>query len=87
MKFDYYSDPGHGWVKVPIKELKELEIADKISPWSYMKGDYAYLEEDKDVYIFMMAMKKVGKPVSFREHNTDRQSKIRNYTSYHNKAV
>ena len=27
--YNFYEDPGHGWLKVPIKELTKLNIADK----------------------------------------------------------
>ncbi|MCP4374000.1 MAG: hypothetical protein GY797_38735 [Deltaproteobacteria bacterium] len=82
MQFVFYSDPGHGWVKVPVVLLRQLKITDKISRFSYCRGDYAYLEEDSDAGIFIEAMKKASKEVSFKESSTDRQSRIRNYNSY-----
>lgn len=45
----FHSDPGHGWVQVPMTELLDLGIAHKISSYSYMKGCFAYLEEDCDM--------------------------------------
>jgi hypothetical protein len=39
MKFDYIMDPGHGWLKVPKALLAQLGIADKISPYSYQRGE------------------------------------------------
>lgn len=53
--YTYFTDPGHGWLRVKHKELQELGIADQISPYSYMRGDYAYLEEDCDMTKFMQA--------------------------------
>ncbi len=47
-KFHYYSDPGHCWLKVRISLLEELGIADQISSYSYVMGEWAYLE-DRDV--------------------------------------
>ncbi len=82
MKFDFYADPGHGWVKVPKKLLKTLVIEKDISTFSYMKGVNAYLEEDGDLKKFLDAMKIAGKIVEFREHHTDKSSKIRNYRTY-----
>lgn len=35
MKFQFYADPGHGWVEVKRELLKELGIEDKISSYSY----------------------------------------------------
>jgi hypothetical protein len=43
-----YDDPGHGWLRVKISELKNLGIAGKVSGYSYMRGNYASLEEDCD---------------------------------------
>jgi len=43
--YDFYADPGHGWLRVPIKRLKELGIENEISHCSHRKGRYAYLEE------------------------------------------
>jgi predicted acyltransferase (DUF342 family) len=82
MKFDFYSDPGHGWVRVPMKLIKKLNIQKDISVFSYVKGDNIYLEEDNDLTTFIKAMKKVGKTVELREHHTDRVSKIRKYKIY-----
>ena len=53
----FHSDPGHGWLAVKEKELIELNIAHKISPYSYHKGNTVYLEEDCDAGIFMEALR------------------------------
>lgn len=82
MKVAYYSDPSHGWVKVSKKLLKKLGIADKISTYSYMRGDYAYLEEDCDASLFHAAMKNHGKTIEYVEKTTNRSSKIRSYVHY-----
>ena len=48
-------DAGHEWLAVKISELQELNIADKISTYSYMKGGTAYLEGDCDAAEFLSA--------------------------------
>lgn len=53
--YTYFTDPGHGWLRVKRAELNDLGIANKISPYSYMRGDYVYLEEDCDMAKFMKA--------------------------------
>lgn len=53
--YTYFTDPGHGWLRVKRAELNALGIANKISPYSYMRGDYVYLEEDCDMAKFMRA--------------------------------
>jgi hypothetical protein len=50
-KYLFISDPGHGWLRVPLKEI--LPIQDKISKCSYMNSKFAYLEEDCDMSIFL----------------------------------
>ena len=50
-------DAGHEWLAVKIKELQELNIAHKISAYSYMKGGTAYLEGDCDAAVFFAAYK------------------------------
>jgi hypothetical protein len=79
-----YQDPGHGWLRVPRSLLIELGIRDKITSYSYMKGNYVYLEEDQDLSTFIDAMEKVGKTVEYKESHTNKQSKIRQYDSYVN---
>lgn len=80
--FNYYQDPSHGWVKVPKSILRKLGIEKDISKYSYENGEFAYLEEDRDVLIFMEAMKKTNHPVKFKEFHTNRSSIIRNYNGY-----
>jgi ABC-type transport system substrate-binding protein len=83
MKFEVYTDPGHGWAKVKISLLEKLGIAKEITSYSYMRGQYAYLEEDQDASTFMQAMKKAGIPVEFKTYTcANRMSRIRNYASY-----
>ena len=70
--YKLHTDPGHGWLAVRRKELVELGIADKISRYSYVKGETAYLEEDCDLAVFLKAFNAVHgqDPViteSFRE--------------------
>jgi hypothetical protein len=88
----FYSDSSHGWLKVKKSELVALGIADKISRFSYMRDEYAYLEEDCDAQIYMRAYaEKYGN----NTHETykdlfnvkekcaaHRQSKIRSYWNY-----
>ena len=53
MKF--HSDCGHGWLEVTYKEIESLGIADRISCFSYRKGNKVYLEEDCDMDRFFRA--------------------------------
>lgn len=78
----YYTDPGHGWLRVPLKTLTKLGIADKITSFSYKRTEYAYLEEDQDMTTFLLAMNEKGVEVALKNRNTNRESRIRKYESY-----
>ena len=82
MKIRFYADPGHGWGKVKISKLRELGILDQISSCSFVRGEYAYLEEDCDLTAFCAAMRKQGKTVTFRAYLSNKSSRIRNYTRF-----
>lgn len=77
-----YSDSQHGWAKVSMKEITKLGLENKISSFSYVNGDYIYLEEDCDLEVYLIALKNLGIAYKFNEHHTNRQSKIRNYPRY-----
>jgi hypothetical protein len=86
-KFDFYSDPSHGWLKVKRQELMELGIESQISGYSYQKGDLVFLEEDRDASIFLHALEmRHGQKLSLdkllRHHFTSRAFPIRSYESY-----
>jgi len=77
-----FADPGHAWARVAKSKLVKLGIAEKISPYSYQKGENAFLEEDCDLTVYINALSERGYEVKFNESYTNRQSKIRNYFSY-----
>lgn len=58
MKYAFYSDPAHGWLKVTIEELKQLNILAIITPCSYISDDrnYVFLEADWDAQTFLNAI-------------------------------
>jgi len=79
----FHSDSGHGWLAVKRNELTELNISEKITGYSYQKGDTVYLEEDQDATLFFNEFEKMFgcKPV-FRESYIDGYSPIRSYNRY-----
>lgn len=81
-----YSDFGHAWIKVPKTHLVSLGIAEKISKYSYVQGDTAYLEEDWDAMQFMDAMEKQNPSWKLEdhliEHHSKNNSEIRNFQRY-----
>jgi hypothetical protein len=52
----FHEDAGHGWLQVPRHLLESLEIAEKISGYSYSDLDNGYLEEDCDLFLFIQAL-------------------------------
>lgn len=82
-RFDFVSDPSHGWLKVPLTELERLDIVDQISAHSYLKDGMAYLEEDRDMKVFTTARDARGEnDIRMIEHNRQRESRIRKYPSF-----
>lgn len=80
----FHHDSSHGWLEVPIKELQETGVMHKISPYSYLRGTTAYLEEDRDARLYLDA---VGKsPSQFEEVDDGEQSKIRSYSPFPSSA-
>ena len=41
--YEFHSDAGHAWLAVPIHHIEELDIADKISRFSYMNDGLGIL--------------------------------------------
>lgn len=82
----YHHDSGHGWIAVKSKLINDLNLADKITSFSYMKGKTVYLEEDCDASIFIEALKNNNidyiMKESFASCSTRNRSPIRGYQSY-----
>ena len=76
------SDPGHGWLEVPVSELARLGIANQISRYSYRKGQMAYLEEDSDAGKYLEALEAAGEPRPMISEVYQERTPIRNYPSY-----
>ena len=83
MKLNFYEDPGHGWLAVPLSLLDRLGILDQNSSYSYMRGKLAHLEEDCDYSLFWTAATAAGLTLSIKTTRTDNRSRIRNYCHFH----
>lgn len=83
MKLKYYTDPGHGWIAIKRKVLNDLEVADKITVFSYQKGQTVYLEEDCDAFLVMQKLSEKGITVTFDRKHTNNRSPIRNYNRFY----
>ena len=83
MQLRFNADPGHGWLAVPLELLDRLDLLDKITSYSYIRGKYAHLEEDCDCSTFFAAAKAAGITIIMRGSTcANRRSRIRNYDPY-----
>jgi len=81
----YHTDPGHGWLGVPLELLRDLGIQNDISSFSYIGDKVAYLEEDKDANVFLTAFRQKFPDLTLKtpEVHTDAQHWIRRLQPYH----
>ena len=83
--FTFFSDPGHGWLEVPMALLQSLKIANKISRFSFKNKNkdafqMAYLEEDCDARVFVEAYGEANMEIKFVD--CDGESMIRDLPSF-----
>jgi hypothetical protein len=81
MKFRFISDPGHGWLEVPVDLVDRAGVIGAVSKYSYHKGDLLYLEEDCDASRFLQALKKQGVNYEIEEVHQN-PTPIRNYPRF-----
>ena len=84
--YTFYTDPGHGWLKVPYKDLQVLGIDNKITKCSFVRGAYVYLEEDCDGSLFVNVAKQNGWELKIIEKYSYKSSKIRSYDRYYSRG-
>jgi hypothetical protein len=80
-KLTFHTDPAHGWLEVNRADLDALDIAHKITPYSYEKGSRVYLEEDCDASLFMETAKAAGWIFNITEAHAD-PSPVRAFERY-----
>lgn len=83
-RFKFHRESGHGWLAVKRSQIDKLDIARKISRFSYQKGDTTYLEEDMDMTTFINAFKTMNgyDPIIIEQPSVNR-SMIRSYESFY----
>ncbi len=74
-EYTYHNDPSHGWLEIPLTELKGLNI--QVSKYSYHGTNNAYLEEDHDAGLAITALKNSGINPTFNEVNYNNSCFIR----------
>lgn len=78
----FHADPAHGWLEVDRADLDLLNIAHRISRYSYQKDDRVFLEEDADASDYLRAAGKKGWTITTTEKYTNSKSFIRNLPSF-----
>jgi hypothetical protein len=79
--YTFFSGPGHGWLEVPLKLAKLLDLIKEISVYSYYdaKKEILFLEEDSDAGKFTLKFKEFFKQdakINFK--NIENENFIRN---------
>jgi hypothetical protein len=85
MTLTWISDPGHGWLAVPITQLEALGIANRISRYSYKHEATAYLEEDCDAPLYLAALEASGVDLDSALHKhvfLPHDAPVRGYRSF-----
>lgn len=77
INLDFISDPGHGWLKVPLHLLKEYNILSDVSNYSYKDDYYGYLEEDCDAAILIKKLKAMNMPYKIKHHDYNNECFVR----------
>ena len=68
----FCTTPSHGYLRVPLSDLDELGIRNKITSFSYKTATHAFLEEDCDYETYMSAMADKGIAVKIVERGAPR---------------
>lgn len=76
----HYQDPSHGWLKVSLTDpiLKKITV----SRCSYTDGVHVFLEEDRDMSLYLQACSEAGVDVEIIDAYTDNDSPIRRLKTY-----
>ena len=78
--YTMHTDPGHGWLQVPIAEVERLSI--RVSAYSYRTKDFAYLEEDCDFSAWAEAKRAAGEKFDVKVMHLDFDHFIRDFPSF-----
>jgi hypothetical protein len=81
-RYVFHQDSGHGWLEVPAREIKAMGLEGRITSYSYLHEDKAYLEEDLDAGTFLDMRKLLPKPVAIQNNYMDGMCRIRDYPHY-----
>jgi len=80
--YTFYEDSGHGWLEVPLQELQDLGIQERITGFSYLYKGKVYLEEDEDAGTFLDMRNKLPKKAAIHNCYFNGMCFIRTYPHY-----
>ena len=87
--YKFYYDAGHGWLAVKRSDIIELDLLNKITCYSYQRGNTVYLEVNLDARVFINAWKNRHNkdifPVSCGKYSE--RSPIRSYEMFEPKRI
>lgn len=69
-KYTFIEDPGHGWLEVPEKDLRDTGLI--FSKYSPSRNGKVYLEEDCDAPKFLDYLEKMGVTVRITTQYVER---------------
>ena len=77
--FTLFTDPGHGWLKVHLSDLYDIDMdPGQFTAYSYRDNDWLYLEEDCDASTFLSNYERLRGNFRINEKYDDRDSFVRN---------
>jgi hypothetical protein len=82
MKITFFNDGGHGWYAVKRSKLAAMGLLDKISPYSYQRGQTVYLEEDADATLFFDKLSEEERKIIITKSSYRNISPIRYYERF-----
>lgn len=78
-----HSAPQHGWLACKRSLLVELGLLDKVTPFSYQKGNTVYLEEDCDAGLLINKLNELNRSYKIvRGAWYNSSHRIRNYEGF-----
>jgi hypothetical protein len=78
----FHHDSGHGWLEVPVQEIKAMGFEERITPYSYLDRDKAYLEKNIDSGTFLDIRKLLPKPFIIKNNYMNGMCPIRDLPHY-----
>lgn len=78
---NFHNDGGHGWLECNREMINSTGIAERISKYSYQRGNDVFLEEDCDMPLLLSALRERSIGVVVNDMYED-ESPVREYERY-----